>query len=363
MRSISAVICLMAAIVAASPLAALAQEPTSVTLERLRAEAEQIRHEAGAAGNADTIFGALNNLRQRQFDLEEQEDRMKDLLVAVGGQLEGLEDYMRTEEARRVRERFDPVDESKDQVREKFLEEVLVRIFGEVARDLMGPASTAGEVLVTLELKRIKESNLDAFRELVAEEEVRLHDMYQLQMLIEIERTHAAARVRQVEAMKAAYDLKMAAIADEHARLIAEQEETAPDAPPVEPGATDYAKLIRDADSLDDAFQQVTALTGLPVETWEWHWSARSLGTDKVAYCPPYSGVVAPVVYGTDVYDLSSTLCFAAVHAAMFTIESGGFARITMIESDGEGVPGTTRNGVTSQAFGPGRPVFRFQRG
>ncbi len=359
MRTTGVVFHFLVAVVALIPFASLAQDVTSVTLERLRSEAEQIRREASEIGGSDSIFDALNKLRQRQFDLEEQQDRMKDLVVAVGGQLEDLEAYMLTEEARRIRERYDPVDEAKDNVRERFIEEVLVRIFGEVVRDLMGPASTAGDVLVSLELKRIKESNLAEFRRLVAEEKIRLRDMYVLQMMIEVERTHTATKVRQVEAMKAEYDLKMAEIADEHARLIRENDKTA--LPPVGPSATDYAKLMRDADSLDDLFQQVTALTGLPVEAWGWHMGARSLGTEKIAYCAPFSGVAGPVVYGTDVYDLSSTLCFAAVHAGMFTVESGGFARIIMVESDG--AEGSTRNGVTSDGFGRGRQAFRFQRG
>jgi hypothetical protein len=60
---------------------------------------------------------------------------------------------------------------------------------------------------------------------------------------------------------------------------------------------------------------------------------------------------VGGAVYGTDVYTTDSTLAMAAVHAGVLKAGEMGVVRVTVL-GPGGAFTGTTRNGVTSNAFG-----------
>lgn len=344
------------------PVSALAQDIASPRLEQLRADAERLRREAGAMGDTDTIFGALNNLRQREFDLVEQDRRMDMLIAAAGGRVTELEEYRKSEEARRIHDHADGLEDIGEEVRDHVLEGIADAV-GAGAGKAVGVLTLLLDVAGNVTLKAIKESDLTAFRQLIADERIRVSQLYALKIAIEVDRVRTTARIRAVEAKRAEYDAKMVEIATERARLEADSPVPPQESPPSNENATHMAILLRDADTLADAFEAVTALTGMPVEPFKWHWSAGALGTEKVAYCPPFSGVVSPVVYGTDRYDLSSALCFSAVHAGMISLSKGGFVRIVMLPPNSVNCEVTTRNGVTSSdACTKGRPAFRFQR-
>lgn len=65
--------------------------------------------------------------------------------------------------------------------------------------------------------------------------------------------------------------------------------------------------------------------------------------------CPPDG--TEHIVWGSDIYTLDSSICTAAVHAGLFTLESGG--TVTIEYRPGRKIYGSTvRNGITSKTYG-----------
>ncbi|HEY2846865.1 MAG TPA: LCCL domain-containing protein [Pyrinomonadaceae bacterium] len=74
--------------------------------------------------------------------------------------------------------------------------------------------------------------------------------------------------------------------------------------------------------------------------------------------CPPDG--TAGAVWGSDVYTADSSVCTAAVHAGKITLENGGQVKIEI--TGGRSTYGaTTRNGITSNPFGPYPHSFVFR--
>lgn len=66
-------------------------------------------------------------------------------------------------------------------------------------------------------------------------------------------------------------------------------------------------------------------------------------------FCPP--GGMSAMIWGVDIYTADSSICTAAVHAGVITLETGG--PVTVEFRPGRSVYGsTTRNGITSKNFG-----------
>ena len=68
---------------------------------------------------------------------------------------------------------------------------------------------------------------------------------------------------------------------------------------------------------------------------------------------PPYSNLVTfldGTVYGTDIYRTGCSLASAAVHAGVVAPGEKAVVRVTIMPQHPE-FAGTTRNGVTSQAW------------
>lgn len=65
--------------------------------------------------------------------------------------------------------------------------------------------------------------------------------------------------------------------------------------------------------------------------------------------CPPEG--TAHIVWGSDIYTLDSSICTTAVHAGLFTLESGGV--VTIEYRPGRQIYGSTvRNGIKSNTYG-----------
>lgn len=76
--------------------------------------------------------------------------------------------------------------------------------------------------------------------------------------------------------------------------------------------------------------------------------------------CPP--GGTAHTIYGTDLYTDDSSVCTAAVHAGLITLDAGG--RVTVQMTGGaEAFEGTTRNGIESESWGEWPSAFYFHGG
>lgn len=110
----------------------------------------------------------------------------------------------------------------------------------------------------------------------------------------------------------------------------------------------------------DDAPAENTAenTAGTP-ESWRaTAASHRSEEGEELEYeCSP-DGVAANV-WGTDVYTDDSSVCTAAVHAGLITLESGGTVTIEIRPGE-DSYDGSERNGVTSIDYGSWGGSFVF---
>lgn len=75
--------------------------------------------------------------------------------------------------------------------------------------------------------------------------------------------------------------------------------------------------------------------------------------------CPP--GGAPGTVYGTDVYTDDSSVCSAAVHAGVVSLERGGPVTV-LLGGAQQSYRGSTRNGVTSQDFAAWPGSYSFDR-
>lgn len=93
-----------------------------------------------------------------------------------------------------------------------------------------------------------------------------------------------------------------------------------------------------------------------------WQATATSYG-DRIGErflfaCPPDG--VNWFVYGTDVYTSDSSVCTAAVHFGLITLESGGDVIIEILPGQDSYV-GSNRNDITSQGYGDWPASFTFE--
>lgn len=90
--------------------------------------------------------------------------------------------------------------------------------------------------------------------------------------------------------------------------------------------------------------------------SWGVTGGAASPDDDFNVLCSP-DGQFEPV-YGTGPYEMSSSVCTAAVHAGVITREAGGM--VTIREVPGGPMGGSTAHGVTSEPTGNPRGFFAF---
>lgn len=94
-----------------------------------------------------------------------------------------------------------------------------------------------------------------------------------------------------------------------------------------------------------------------------WNTSAAAFKDDVgLTYsfeCPPKGSPIA--IWGSDIYTADSSVCTAAVHAGLITLENGGVVTIEI--RPGRQIYGSTeRNGITSNTFGDYPKSFVFKR-
>jgi hypothetical protein len=70
-----------------------------------------------------------------------------------------------------------------------------------------------------------------------------------------------------------------------------------------------------------------------------------------VVTCPGGMSGEESTVWGTDIYTNDSSVCLAAAHAGVITLEDGGMIEVTMLPGE-ESYEGTERNGVTTNDYG-----------
>ena len=85
-------------------------------------------------------------------------------------------------------------------------------------------------------------------------------------------------------------------------------------------------------------------------------WTAK---TSVRVQCPP--GCSDGRLWGTDVYTADSSVCLAAVHAGLTTVDKGGEVLLTP-GGPVDKLEGTARNGVTSQPYGKYDHTFQLAK-
>lgn len=104
-----------------------------------------------------------------------------------------------------------------------------------------------------------------------------------------------------------------------------------------------------------------TTTTGTAI-TWNTeadNFTAGDIGK-RIAYTCPAGGT-ANSVWGTDIYTHDSSICTAAVHSGLITVQNGGTVTIE-IAGGQSSYSGTTRYGITTKGFGNWGVSFRFVR-
>jgi hypothetical protein len=98
-----------------------------------------------------------------------------------------------------------------------------------------------------------------------------------------------------------------------------------------------------------------------PIETISWSSTANRyrdrLGEEVSFFCPPNG--VENRIWGSDVYADQSSICTAAVHAGLITLDAGGAIAIH-IHPGQDSYPGSTQNEVASGDLGPWPGSFTF---
>lgn len=98
-----------------------------------------------------------------------------------------------------------------------------------------------------------------------------------------------------------------------------------------------------------------------PIETISWSFTANRyrdrLGDEVSFFCPPNGA--ANRVWGSDVYADQSSICTAAVHAGLITLDEGGAIAIR-IHPGQDTYRGSTQNEITSGDFGQWPGSFTF---
>ena len=113
-----------------------------------------------------------------------------------------------------------------------------------------------------------------------------------------------------------------------------------------------FGFLVLPSESMTGGPQPVTAIA--------WTQTAqqyRGHTNDVVLYCPG-NGVLGNV-FGSDVYADDSSICTAAVHSGLITVEDGGAIAIRILPGQSKYVS-TTQNDVTSDAWGSWFGSFTF---
>ena len=87
---------------------------------------------------------------------------------------------------------------------------------------------------------------------------------------------------------------------------------------------------------------------------------SANIGKQYSFYFPP-GGTISSRVWGTDVYTYDCSIASAAVHAGLITKQNGGTVTI-QIKPGQSSYKGSTRNGVTSKAYGSFGGSFIFIR-
>lgn len=97
------------------------------------------------------------------------------------------------------------------------------------------------------------------------------------------------------------------------------------------------------------------------IQTITWSFTANRyrdrVGEDIPVFCPPDG--VANRIWGSDVYSDQSSICTAAVHAGLITLDEGGAIAIRALPGQ-ESYEGTDQNDLSSSRFGQWPGSFTF---
>jgi hypothetical protein len=101
-----------------------------------------------------------------------------------------------------------------------------------------------------------------------------------------------------------------------------------------------------------------------PATTTTWKTQPNELGTDvgtRFTLTCPANGELSGRLWGTDIYTNDSSVCTAAVHAGLITVDRGGVITIEL-RAGLSSYKGSIRNGATSADYGSWSGSFIFLR-
>ncbi|WP_198424734.1 LCCL domain-containing protein [Spirosoma endbachense] len=128
-----------------------------------------------------------------------------------------------------------------------------------------------------------------------------------------------------------------------------------------DPLATQWVEyLLKYMASGQGSTTTTTTTTGTAID---WNTRANFQGAEigkRVTYSCPAGGT-AQSVWGTDIYTHDSSICTAAVHSGLITIQYGGGVTIEFIAGQ-SAYTGSTRNGITTNGYQNWGLSFRFVR-
>lgn len=134
-------------------------------------------------------------------------------------------------------------------------------------------------------------------------------------------------------------------------------------------GATTTTEAEDETTTTTEAEEEETTTTGADATTTtvdevDVAWRANAVefredpnGTEHDYECPPDG--VEDTVWGTDVYTDDSSVCNAAVHAGLISLDEGGTVTI-VIEGPQDAYTGSEQNGVTSSDYPAWPGSFSF---
>lgn len=220
-----------------------AEPPRSETLVDLRVEAELARVRAAELGGADSPEGARRNVQGRIDALDERLRRMDEAITQVGGTIDGMKAWETSEEAREVWTKEDTIEDMLDPVEnagEAGIELGLIALGQPELAPLVILLDTS-EVAIR---KAAKELALRDLRQNIADQKVKLSDLYALRREIQQQRNAEARRLAEVNRAKQEFEDKTAEVNAERRSQVVERDARTP--------IRDRANTVRDQGLTDE---------------------------------------------------------------------------------------------------------------
>lgn len=326
------------------PILAFADEVAAERIAQLERLSREIREESIAVSGMANPGAAIGPQETRLTETRATIARLEEAAALAGVSKAEIEELGRAAKAGRL----EPDGRERDATGKFIAKQVGRQLVGQAAKRLLG---AVGRVLDAAE-----EGGYYLIRSMTARE------------LAEMAKGEAE-RIALLEDLISASHLELEEQYENLARLKALQEESRQVFEALaearqretQTNATIHAVTARDMDSAGDEEELAKHRAYIdgprPAIEITWYTSSTNVDTHAVFDCPPnpdrsFSNVF---LYGTNRFAVGSTICVAAAHAGVISVERGGRVWLQMFELD-RGVfvsfVGSEQNGIRSQSYG-----------